>query len=121
MKKDIKNRDDIELLVNTFYNKVKADKSLDYFFTEIAHVNWDKHLPYMYDFFENILFYTGKYKGNPFSIHHQLTKKIVIEKKHFNKWITLFNTSVDELFEGEKAEYIKQKATNIATVMQSNK
>jgi len=34
------------------------------------------------------------------------------------QWIKLFNEKVDEIFEGEKAEWIKQRAGSIATVMQ---
>jgi len=32
----------------------------------------------------------------------------------------LFNQTIDELFEGEKAEQAKQRALSIATVMQIN-
>ncbi|WP_367274609.1 group III truncated hemoglobin [uncultured Lutibacter sp.] len=48
--KDINNREDIELLVNKFYEKVKVDETIGYIFNEIANINWDKHLPKMYDF-----------------------------------------------------------------------
>lgn len=67
MKKDIKNRKDIELLVNKFYDKVKADKSISHFFTDTVHVNWKQHLV-MYDFWENIVFFTGAYEGNPMTL-----------------------------------------------------
>ena len=48
--KAINNREDIELLVNKFYEKVKVDETIGYIFNEIANINWDKHLPKMYDF-----------------------------------------------------------------------
>ncbi len=38
--------------------------------------------------------------------------------EHFQRWILLFNETVDELFKGEKAELIKQRALSISTVMQ---
>ncbi len=120
MKKDIKDRKDIELLVNTFYEKIKTDKSIGPFFTETTNINWTKHLPVMYDFWENIVFFTGKYKGNPLSLHHHLNKITTINKKHFSRWNKLFSSTVDELFEGEKATLIKTKALNIAGIMQKN-
>lgn len=55
IKKDILIREDIELLVNTFYDKIKKDDTIGYFFTEIANVDWPTHLPKMYDFWESIL------------------------------------------------------------------
>ena len=120
MKKDIKNRTDIEKLVDIFYNKVKADKSLNYFFTEVAHVNWEKHLHIMYNFWENILFFSGNYKGNPMHLHHHLSEITNIKRKHFQRWNSIFSTTVNELFEGEKAELIKKRASNISSIMQKN-
>lgn len=117
MKTDIKNRADIEKLVNTFYEKVQKDLVISYFFNDIAKVNWEIHLPKMYNFFENILFSSGNYEGNPMQVHEELHKKSEVRAEHFQHWNTLFDATVDELFEGAKAEEIKQRATNIAAAM----
>lgn len=118
MQKDIEDRKDIELLINSFYNKVKQDAIIGSFFTEVVQVNWEKHLPVMYNFWENIVFQTGSYNGNPMDKHLELNKKSLILMEHFQRWILLFNETVDELFKGEKAELIKQRALSISTVMQ---
>lgn len=117
MKTDINDRKDIELLVNAFYDKIKTDVVIGYLFTDVARVNWEKHLPIMYDFWENILFQTGNYNGNPMLRHKELHEKSTMEAAHFRHWTYLFNITVDELFEGAKAEEIKMRATNIAQVM----
>jgi hemoglobin len=75
MKKDISNRAYIQQLVDTFYIKVRADETIGYLFNDVAHVNWEQHLPRMYDFWENILFQTGNFKGNPMTAHTQLHQK----------------------------------------------
>ncbi|MDP2385752.1 MAG: group III truncated hemoglobin [Bacteroidota bacterium] len=116
MKKDISNNKDIEKLVNLFYKKVKKDPTLSPFF--IDGFDWNKHLQIMYKFWENVLFYTGNYGGNPMQKHFDIHSKQPLTMKHFHQWTTLFNESVDELFQGEKADSIKLKASNIATVMQ---
>lgn len=118
MKADIKDRRDIELLINTFYEKVKVDSSIGFFFTDVVKVNWDKHLPVMYDFWENVVFHTGIYDGNPMEKHIDLNKKSPMKMEHFQRWMQLFNETVDELFAGAKADGIKQRALSIATVMQ---
>ena len=118
MKKDILTREDIEILVNKFYGKIKKDELIGYIFTDIRHVNWEKHLPVMYDFFENMLFFTGSYTGNPMEVHKHLSRLFPLTPAHFTRWILLFNTSVDELFEGKTAELVKQRAKNISTIMQ---
>jgi hemoglobin len=72
----------------------------------------------MYRFWENIIFHTGSYTGNPMEVHMQLHSKCPMHRQHFEKWMELFSSTVDELFEGEKAFQAKQRALSIATVMQ---
>ncbi|MFV8347020.1 group III truncated hemoglobin [Flavobacterium sp. ZB4P13] len=117
MKTDIKNRADIEKLINAFYDKIKIDSQIGYFFNDVAKVNWEKHLPRMYDFWENIIFSTGDFVGNPMAKHKELHQKSTMTEAHFQHWNDLFNETVDELFTGEKAEEIKQRAANIAMAM----
>ena len=118
MKKDIANRTDIELLVNKFYDKVTADTTIGYIFTDVAKVNWELHLPRMYDFWENTLFYTGNYEGNPMELHKHLNKIMPLKIEHFAQWNKLFLATVDDLFEGPQALLAKQRAISISTVMQ---
>jgi hemoglobin len=118
MKKDIQNRKDIELLVNRFYQKVISDEMIGHIFTEVAKLNWEKHLPVVYDFWENSLFYTGAYNGNPMEMHKRLNRVIPLTPGHFDRWNQLFFSTVDELFAGEKAALAKQRAFSISTVMQ---
>ena len=118
MKKDIESKDDIKRLVDRFYEKIKADQTIGYIFTDVAHVNWEKHLPVMYNFWENTLFYTGSYDGNPMELHKHLHRLMPLTTKHFQQWTALFNATVDELFKGKIANLAKQRAISIATVMQ---
>ncbi len=118
MKKDITNRKDIERLVNLFYDKIKKDSILAHFFTEVVKVDWDKHLPVMYRFWENVLFYTGNYSGNPMQQHLAIHMRYPFTMKDFMQWTSLFNETVDELFDGENAALIKQRAHNISTITQ---
>ncbi len=118
MKKDIEARSDIELLVNSFYDKVKVDEVIGFIFNDIVQVHWEHHLPIMYDFWENTLFYTGGYTGNPMQIHQKLNQVVPLTADHFKAWLHLFVSNVDELFIGEKAELAKQRAMSISTIMQ---
>lgn len=120
MKKDIENREDIRLLIDSFYDKVKADPLIGFIFNDIAKVNWEKHLPVMYDFWENTLFYTGGYTGNPMEIHTRLNRVVPLTAEHFQQWIQLFTSSVDELYTGEKAQLAKQRAISVATLIRLN-
>ncbi len=118
MKKDIENREDITVLVDRFYDKVKKDSSIGYFFNEVAKVDWPKHLKIMYDFWENVLFFSGTYEGNPMQVHKDLHAKSAMKMPQFLRWNQLFTETVDEYFEGKNAELIKQRAVSISTVIQ---
>ena len=119
MKKDIATREDIELLVKRFYEKVKEDFLIGPLFTEIAKINWEKHLPLMADFWENALFFTGSYQGNPMDLHKHLQKAMNLQHEHFQQWNKLFLTTVDELFSGETALLAKQRALKISAILQA--
>ena len=110
-KNDIIQRSDIELLVNKFYDKVKDDSLLGPVF---SHVDWPKHLPIMYQFWSSMMLGEQSYRGNPFQKHIHLP----IAAEHFDRWLSLFISTVDEIFSGEKAEEIKQRASSIATLFQ---
>ncbi|MGF2411436.1 MAG: group III truncated hemoglobin, partial [Ferruginibacter sp.] len=118
MKKDIEAKADIQLLVDAFYEKIKMDAVIGYIFTDVVKVHWEKHLPVMYNFWENTLFYTGSYEGNPMELHKHLHRVMPLTAEHFTQWTNLFTQTVDELFEGKNAGLAKQRAISIATVMQ---
>ncbi len=117
MKKDIENRTDIELLVNTFYTKVIADNKLGYIFNDVALVNWSTHFLIMYDFWENVILFTGSYEGNPVNLHKHLHHIQPLDKTHFNRWNKLFLDTVNELFEGSKADLAKERALSISGII----
>lgn len=114
--KDITNNQDIQLLVNTFYDKVKTSE-IGFFFTDLAKVNWEKHLPKMYIFWESVLFATVKFDGNPMGAHYPINEMAAMEKQHFDTWLNLWKETVDQLFSGEIADSAKNKAENIANLM----
>jgi len=117
MRADIHDRKDIIVLVDTFYGKVQKNNLIGPIFTDIAKVNWSHHLPKMYDFWETILFGKAIYKGNPMLTHIALSQKATLQNQEFETWKGIFFSTVDELFEGENAETIKQKAQSIADLM----
>lgn len=112
---DITGKDDLFILVNTFYKKVNSEALLAPFF---AHVNWDKHLPLMVDFWDNVLFYNGNYSGNPMALHQAAHQINPMESRHFDKWLELFQATTDQLFIGKNASTLKERAASIAVIMQ---
>ncbi len=118
MKHDIRNREDIRLLMERFYDKLLADESISYLFTDVAKINLDEHFPVLVDFWDSILFQADTYQKNAMKPHVDLHQQSPLEAHHFKTWLGYFIATVDEFFDGEKAELARQRATSIATIMQ---
>lgn len=117
MKNDITNRADIELMVDTFYDSVKANKVIGPIFSDVAKVDWEHHLPKMYSFWSSLLLGEHSFSGNPMQKHIELSKLTAMSNVEFSVWLLLFTNTVDKLFEGKKAEEAKIRAANIARLM----
>ena len=94
MHNDILNIDDIKLLVDTFYTKVRKDQLLSPIFNEVIKDNWPTHLEKMYRFWQTVLLSEHTYTGSPFPPHMQLP----VEAQHFDRWLKLFYANIDEQF-----------------------
>ena len=117
MKKDISSREDLLLLVTAFYERLLADDTISYLFTDVAKINLQNHLPVLVDFWDSILFQSDTYHKNAMQPHIDLHQKSPLQPQHFENWLRYFNETVDKLFEGEKAFLAKVRALSIATVM----
>lgn len=114
MKHDIRNKEDIKVLVDTFYGKVEASPILGFIFNDVANIDWEVHLPHMYNFWAGILFGENEFRGNPMFKHIVLSKKTPMTDIEFAEWLRLFHQTMDELYEGPKAEEALMRSKMIA-------
>lgn len=114
---DIRNSEDIKLLVDTFYTKINQDLLLAPIFNDVAKIDWDTHLPRMYEFWKMILLGSRNYEGQPMAVHVQLSKMTEMGEPQFARWLSLFYQTVDELFAGANAQQAKERANTIAQTM----
>jgi hemoglobin len=113
--KDITTEADVIKMVDSFYDKVNLDPKLSPVFNDFSKVDWDKHLPIMYKFWNTLLLGKQEYKGSPFDKHIPLP----IDAQHFDRWIKLFHQNMDELFSGDVADQSKLRASSIAHVFKT--
>ena len=116
---DLTDRVGIIRLVDRFYERIREDGLLGPIFSEVAQVNWETHLPKMYDFWDTVLFRSGTYRGNPLSAHAKLVPKTDMSRAKFDHWLELFRETVAELYEGENAGHIVRCAEDMANVLYS--
>ena len=110
MQKSIVALEDIKLLVDNFYTKVRQDDLLAPIFQDKIQDDWEPHLEKMYRFWQTVLLAEHTYYGSPFVPHANLP----VQKEHFDQWIKLFYETLDEYFVGEKAEEAKWRAQKMA-------
>ena len=116
--KDIETRSDIEFLVDEFYKKVIQDEQIGIFFNQVIQLDWEAHIPIMYDFWETTLLGNPKYKGNPMQVHIELNKKENLKPEHLERWLELWKVTTQNHFIGEKADEAVRKAEQIGKLMQ---
>ena len=115
--KELENREDIKLLIDTFYKKILIDDKIGFFFTKVIKLDWSKHIPIMYDFWETTLLGVAKYKGNPMLKHIELNAMEAIKAEHFERWISIWKETIQENFVGEISEQAIKKAEQIGGLM----
>ena len=114
-KEDILTLEDVKLLVDTFYDKVRDDELLAPIFNERIKDKWPEHLEKMYRFWQTVLLKDHTYFGSPFVPHANLP----VDHIHFERWMGLFEPTVDELFTGEKAKEAKWRAGKMAEMFET--
>lgn len=110
IKNDIKSLEDIKILVDTFYHKVREDSLLAPIFNDIIEDRWPDHLNKMYTFWQTVLLEDHTYYGSPFPPH----AKLPIRSIHFERWLALFKETLDHHFSGVKAQEAKWRSEKMA-------
>jgi hemoglobin len=114
-KKEITTIEDIQLLVDTFYGKVRVDSLIGPIFNGVIRDKWPEHLEKMYRFWQTVLLDEHTYYGSPFPPHAQLP----VEQQHFDAWLRLWHETVNEFFIGEKADEAKWRGDKMAVMFLS--
>lgn len=117
---DLDSRERVETFVDAFYLRVLADPLLAPIFLDVAAIELNVHLPHIKDYWCKLLLGETSYQRHTMNIHRQLHAKRGLTASDFQRWLELFSLSMDELYEGKRAQRAKRVATRIAGNMQQN-
>ncbi|MDW3652671.1 MAG: group III truncated hemoglobin [Bacteroidia bacterium] len=115
--KDISSREDIELLVHNFYEKVKQDELIGPVFHRLGPEFWDYHTPIMVEFWSGILLHVGNYPGGLIWKHIMIDKQTPLEPEHFARWKKLFTEALYSTFKGSVADEAMTRVKVVEQVM----
>lgn len=96
-------------LVDTFYQRVRADPLLGPVFAERI-ADWGPHLAQMKVFWGSVALATGAYQGRPMPKHMRLP----VDARHFDRWLALFEETARSLCTPLAADHFIVRARNIA-------
>src|SRR5690606_33144273 len=108
--RELETLEDVKVLVDDFYGRVRKDDMLADIFNSVIQDKWPEHLNKMYTFWQTVLLKEHTYYGSPFPPHAELP----VEKAHFERWLELFHATLDEHFKGETAEEAKWRSVRMA-------
>jgi hemoglobin len=114
---DIQHKEDIQYLVEKFYNAALADALVGPVF-KAANFVLESHIPVMVSFWETILFDVITYKGNPMLKHLELNQSVPLKPQHFERWMNIWIATVNNKFKGPLAEKAIIRARSIAQLME---
>lgn len=114
-KRTLSTVEDIELLIDTFYDRILKHEALSYFFSD-AVKNWDFHKQQFVRYWSSQILFTDTYEGSPLGRHVFIDNHFEhkFRKEHFDDWARVWAETVDDLFEGEKADLAKESGVNMA-------
>lgn len=114
---DIVDRDSIERLVRNFYRDAAMDDLLGPVF-EASQVNWNAHIATLIDFWAWQLLGEGGYEGQPLRAHEPVHARTPLSHEHYDRWVALFCSTVDDSFRGPLAETAKGRGRKMAGAME---
>jgi len=77
----------------------------------------EHHLPRVAMFWEMALLGDPGYTTNVMDVHLKLNQQKPMSKDHFDRWLVHFEATINELYQGPKAEEAISRARSIAMIM----
>jgi hemoglobin len=98
----------ISLLVDRFYEKVRADPLIGPVFNAAVH-DWDDHKRTLTSFWCSVTLRTSSYRGNPMAVHRMQP----IRLEHFERWLALWRVATHEALNETDARQMIEHADRI--------
>lgn len=104
-------RDNLRILMNSFYTKTLQNHELRNFFVhelgeDIKNEDWIEHIETLADFWLATLLDEGPYEGNFVGMHIKIPH---ISRSSFITWMELFSISTDEIYIPKLAQQFKNQ------------
>jgi hemoglobin len=103
--------DGLRTLIELFYARVRRDPLIGPVFNG-AIQDWPDHLDRLQAFWSSVMLTSGRYKGRPLPAH--IKHADAITSQSFERWLSLWRRTTDELMPPAAAAALQEKAARIA-------
>ena len=83
-----------------------------------AEVDWAAHIPRVTEFWAWQLIGGRRYDGRPLRSHERVNELVPFTAAHYERWLELFTTTLQESWSGPVAEMAERRARRMARSMQ---
>ena len=101
----------LKSLVDLFYARVRRDPLIGPVFDR-AIDDWPGHLDKLQAFWSSVMLTSGRYKGRPLPAH--IRHADAISPASFERWLSLWRETTEEVMSGPAAAALQDKAARIA-------
>jgi hemoglobin len=116
--RDITSGNDVGVLVYRFYRRAIPDPLLGPVFEGFG-VDWPRHLPRLVAYWEHVLLDRPGSATNTVGVHAGVQNAAPFGQAHIDRWVELWETTVDELYAGPVADLAKARAHQVGRALQA--
>lgn len=117
-KPDLDEEGELDAFIDAFYERVFDDPLLAPLFLEVAAIDVDQHLAVIKSYWRKMLFRETGYQRNMMAHHEALHGLRYLGSAHFERWLSLYRTTLASGWQGPVAERADHLAVKIAGYMQ---
>lgn len=114
---DLVSRTEIHDLVVDFYRAIIFDEVLGPVFDEVAEVDWTLHIPRLVDYWCRVLLRQPGYDGAILEPHRHVHELESFRPELFERWFTLWVSTIDATWHGPGADAAKRHAERMANTL----
>ena len=117
-RRDIATDNDVGVVVRRFYRAVIADPLLGPLFERFG-VDWPRHIPKLEQYWEYVLLDRPSAAVNTIAAHAPVQRATPFGRRHIERWLELWEETVDELYVGPVAARAKGRARQVGRALQA--
>jgi len=116
--RDIATDNDVGVIVRSFYRAAIPDELLGPVFERFG-VDWSRHIPKLVRYWEHVLLRRPGSGVNTISAHGDVQRIAPFGAAHIDRWVELWDDTVDALYAGPVAEQAKTRARQVGRALRS--